>query len=545
MQPTILVLKEGTENAQGTEQVVSNINACSAIVDAIRTTLGPRGMDKLIVDARGKATISNDGATIMKLLDVVHPAAKTLVDIAKSQDAEVGDGTTSVVILAGEFLKQCKSFIEEGVHPRIVVRGFRKAASMAVNQVKELAVSIPENERRSQLVKCAATAMSSKLIHQQKDFFSNMVVDAVCLLDEDVLPLNMIGIKKVQGGSLEETHLIAGVAFKKTFSYAGFEMQQKHYNNPKIALLNIELELKAEKDNAEVRVDNVEEYQKIVDAEWNILYDKLEKIEKSGAKVVLSKLPIGDVATQYFADRGMFCAGRVLEEDLNRTMKACGGSIQTTVNDLNDETLGFCEFFEEKQVGGERFNFFTGVPKTKTCTIILRGGAEQFMEETERSLHDAIMIVRRAIKNDAVVAGGGAIEMELSKFLRDHSRSIAGKEQLIFAAMAKAFEIIPRQLCDNAGFDATNILNKLRQKHAQGNTWYGVDIMAEDVVDNFTACVWEPSIVKINAITAAAEAACLILSVDETVKNPRSGQGEGGMGGGRPPMGRGMGRPMM
>lgn len=500
-------------------------------------------MDKLIVDARGKATISNDGATIMKLLDVVHPAAKTLVDIAKSQDAEVGDGTTSVVILAGEFLKQCKSFIEEGVHPRIVVRGFRKAASMAVNRVKELAVSIPENERRSQLVKCAATAMSSKLIHQQKDFFSNMVVDAVCLLDE-LLPLNMIGIKKVQGGSLEDTQLISGVAFKKTFSYAGFEMQQKHYNNPKIALLNIELELKAEKDNAEVRVDNVEEYQKIVDAEWNILYDKLEKIHKSGAKVVLSKLPIGDVATQYFADRSMFCAGRVLEEDLNRTMKACGGSIQTTVNDLNDETLGVCEFFEEKQVGGERFNFFTGVPKTKTCTIILRGGAEQFMEETERSLHDAIMIVRRAIKNDAVVAGGGAIEMELSKFLRDHSRSIAGKEQLIFAAMAKAFEVIPRQLCDNAGFDATNILNKLRQKHAQGCTWYGVDIMTEDVADNFAACVWEPSIVKINAITAAAEAACLILSVDETVKNPRSGQGEGAMGG-RPPMGRGMGRPMM
>jgi len=349
MQPTILVLKEGTENAQGTQQCVSNINACAAIVDAIRTTLGPRGMDKLIVDNRGKATISNDGATIMKLLDVVHPAAKTLVDIAKSQDAEVGDGTTSVVILAGEFLKQCKSFIEEGVHPRIVVRGFRKAASMAVSRIKELAVTVPEDERRSQLVKCAATAMSSKLINQQKDFFSNMVVDAVCILDE-LMPLNMIGIKKVQGGSLEDTKLVEGVAFKKTFSYAGFEMQQKHYKNPKIALLNVELELKAEKDNAEVRVDNVEEYQKIVDAEWNILYDKLDKIHKSGATVVLSKLPIGDVATQYFADRDMFCAGRVPEEDLNRTMKACGGSIQTTVNDLNDETLGNCELFEEKQV---------------------------------------------------------------------------------------------------------------------------------------------------------------------------------------------------
>merc|ERR1712172_328349 len=521
MQPTILVLKEGTENAQGVQQCVSNINACSAIVDAIRTTLGPRGMDKLIVDNRGKATISNDGATIMKLLDVVHPAARTLVDIAKSQDAEVGDGTTSVVVLAGEFLKQCKSFIEEGVHPRVVVRGFRKASNMAVSRLKELAVTVPENERsgeklnlanerRSQLVKCAATAMSSKLINQQSEMFSNMVVDAVSLLDE-LMPLNMIGIKKVQGGSLQETRLVEGVAFKKTFSYAGFEMQQKNIQNPKIAMLNV----------------------------------KLEKIHKSGAKVVLSKLPIGDVATQWFSDREMFCAGRVIEEDLNRTMKACGGSIQTTVNDLCDDTLGYCELFEETQVGGERFNFFTGVPKTKTCTIILRGGAEQFMEETERSLHDAIMIVRRAITNDAVVAGGGAIEMELSKILRDHSRSIAGKEQLIFAAMARAFECIPRQLCDNAGFDATNILNKLRQKHAQGEIWAGVDIMAEDVADNFEACVWEPSIVKINAITAASEAACLILSVDETVKNPRSGQGaQGGPPGGMP-MGRGRGRPMM
>merc|ERR1712066_635713 len=355
-----------------------------------------------------------------------------------------------------------------------------------------------------------------------------------------------IGIKKVQGGSLEETHMVEGVAFKKTFSYAGFEMQEKHYQNPKIALLNVELELKAEKDNAEVRVDNVEEYQKIVDAEWNILYDKLDKIHQSGAIVVLSKLPIGDVATQYFADRGIFCAGRVPEEDLNRTMKAVGGSIQTTVNDLSDDTLGGCELFEEKQVGGERFNFFSGIPKTKTCTIILRGGAEQFMEETERSLHDAIMIVRRAIQNDAVVAGGGAIEMELSRILRDHSRTILGKEQLIFAAMARAFEIIPRQLCDNAGFDATNILNKLRQKHAQGGTWYGVDIMNEDIADNYEKCVWEPAVVKINAITAASEAACLILSVDETVKNPRSGQGEGGMPGGMPMggMGRGRGRPM-
>merc|ERR1719312_1734998 len=334
-------------------------------------------MDKLIVNAKGEATISNDGATIMKLLEIVHPAAKTLVDIAKSQDAEVGDGTTSVVLLASEFLAQLRPYIEEGVHPQVVIRAMRKGTKMAVDKIKEIAVKVKRDdpaEMRSLLEKCAQTALNSKLIAGQKEFFGSMVVDAVMCLDA-LLPLNMIGIKKVTGGALEDSVLVAGVAFKKTFSYAGFEMQPKTYKQPKISLLNIELELKAERDNAEVRVDNVEEYQKVVDAEWNILYDKLEKIAASGAKVVLSKLPIGDVATQYFADRDMFCAGRVPEEDLNRTMKSCGGAIQSTVHDLDDSTLGSCETFEEKQVGGERFNYFYGCPKSTSCTIILRGGA--------------------------------------------------------------------------------------------------------------------------------------------------------------------------
>jgi len=539
MQPQIVLLKEGTDSSQGKPQLVSNINACNSVVDAVRTTLGPRGMDKLIVDNNGKTTISNDGATIMKLLDIVHPAAKTLVDIAKSQDVEVGDGTTSVVLLAGEFLKQIKPFVEEGVHPRVIIKSVRRSLQLCLEKISELSVKISKSnasEFRALLEKCAATALSSKLIHQQKDFFSKMVVDAVLLLD-DLLPLNMIGIKKVQGGALEDSFLIAGVAFKKTFSYAGFEMQPKTYKKCKIALLNIELELKAERDNAEVRIDNVREYQKIVDAEWNILYDKLAKIHASGATVVLSKLPIGDVATQYFADRDMFCAGRVPEEDLRRTMKACGGAVLTTVQDLNDSVLGHCAEFEECQIGGERYNIFKGCPNAKTCTMILRGGAEQFLEETERSLHDAIMIVRRTIKNDAIVAGGGAIEMELSRMLREHSRTIAGKEQLLIGAIAKALEIIPRQLCDNAGFDATNILNKLRQKHAQGNCWYGVDINNEDISDNFKACIWEPAVVKVNALTAACEATCLILSVDETIKNQKSGDAP-------PAAGRGMGRPM-
>lgn len=499
-------------------------------------------MDKLIVDHNGKAVISNDGATIMKLLDIVHPAAKTLVDIAKSQDAEVGDGTTSVVILAGELLKRLKPFIEEGVHPRIIVRAVRTASRLAVDRVKELSVRIDNkspDEQRELLRKCAATAMSSKLIHQQKDHFSKMVVDAVLSLDAPLLPLDMIGIKKVSGGALEDSFLVAGVAFKKTFSYAGFEMQPKSYDNCKIALLNIELELKAERDNAEVRVDNVKEYQKVVDAEWQILYEKLAAIHASGANVVLSKLPIGDVATQYFADRDMFCAGRVAEEDMRRTQRACGGAVLSSARDVRRAELGACRHFTERQVGGDRYNIFTGCPAAKTCTLVLRGGAEQFLEETERSLHDAIMIVRRTIKNDAVVAGGGAIDMEVSKHLREYSKGVAGKEQLLLAAAARAFEAIPRQLCDNAGFDATNLLNKLRQKHHQGEVWYGVDIQREDIADNFANCVWEPAVVKVNAVTAACEAAAQILLVDETIKNVK--------GGDAPPQmpGRGRGRPRM
>lgn len=361
-QPQIVLLREGTDTSQGKPQLISNINACQAIVDAVRTTLGPRGMDKLIVSKSGKATISNDGATIVKLLDIVHPAAKTLVDIAKSQDAEVGDGTTSVVLLAGEFLKQIKPYVDEGVHPRIVIKAIRKALHLCIEKINSMAVKIEKkkgDQQNNLLIKCASTALNSKLIHQQKEFFSKMVVDAVLLLDE-LLPLNMIGIKKVPGGALEESMLISGVAFKKTFSYAGFEMQPKTYKMCKIALLNIELELKAERDNAEIRVDNVIEYQKVVDAEWQILYDKLAKIHESGANVVLSKLPIGDVATQYFADRDMFCAGRVPDDDLKRTMKACGGAVMTTVHDLKDSVLGQCGIFEEIQIGGDRYNIFKG-----------------------------------------------------------------------------------------------------------------------------------------------------------------------------------------
>jgi T-complex protein 1 subunit eta len=544
MQPPIIFLKEGTDTSQGVPQLISNINACCAIVDTVKTTLGPRGMDKLVYEGEGKVTISNDGATIMKLLDIVHPAAKTLVDIAKSQDAEVGDGTTSVVVLAGEFLKEAKPFVEEGVHPQVIIKAYRKACELARNKIKELSVNIDTQDpvrMHEYLEKCAGTAMNSKLIASHKQFFSKMVVDAVNTLDED-LDLDMIGIKKESGGGMEDSIFVEGVAFKKTFSYAGFEQQPKKFLNPKILCLNIELELKAEKDNAEIRLEDPDQYQSIVDAEWRVLYEKMEKMVQSGANIVLSKLPIGDVATQYFADRDVFCAGRVPEEDLKRVCKAIGASIQTTVNNLIPSVLGTCAQFEERQIGANRYNIFTGCKEAHTATIILRGGGEQFIDEAERSLHDAIMIVRRARKTHSVVAGGGAIEMEVSKYLRDHARTIHGKQQLLINAYAKALETIPRQLADNAGFDSTDLLNQLRQKHAQDGKWFGIDITNEGICNTYEAFVWEPTLIKTNSFTAATEAACLILSVDETVRNPASEKPQAGPlpGGGMRGRGRGM-----
>ncbi|KAF8070892.1 CCT7 [Scenedesmus sp. PABB004] len=528
MQPQIILLKEGTDTSQGTPQLVSNINACMALADTVRTTLGPRGMDKLIHDDKGRVTISNDGATIMKLLDVVHPAAKTLVDVSLSQDAEVGDGTTTVVILSGEFLREAKPFVEEGVHPRSIIKSYRAACALAVETVKALSVSLEgkgDDEKRELLIKCAATSLNSKLVSGERDFFAAMVVDAVRCLDPSTLEVRMVGIKKVIGGGLRDSFMVDGVAFKKTFSYAGFEQQPKAFDNPKILLLNIELELKSEKENAEIRLDDPAAYQSIVDAEWNIIYDKLAKCVASGASIVLSRLAIGDLGTQYFADRGVFCAGRVQEDDLQRVAKATGARMQTTVNNLDTAVLGTCARFEERQVGGERYNLFTGCPQARTSTIVLRGGSEQFIDEAERSLHDAIMIVRRALKHAHV---------------------------LFINAYAKALEAIPRQLCDNAGFDATDVLNKLRQKHALADgsgKYFGVDVNSGGVVNTFDAYVWEPALVKLNAIQSATEAACLILSVDETVRNPRSEAPDaspmgGGRGMGRGGM-RGRGRGMM
>jgi len=540
MRPGIIILREGTDTSQGTPQLVSNINACQAVADAVRTTLGPRGMDKLVATG-GRTTISNDGATIMKLLEIAHPAAKTLVDISMSQDTAVGDGTTSVVLLAAEILTKLKTLVEEGISPTRMIQVIQKTGKFAVDKVGELAVA---GDQEEMLLKCAGTALNSKLISSHRDLFAPMVVSAVTKLHEagnvDEIQ-EWISIKQIPGGDVRQSFLVEGVAFKKTFSYAGFEQMTKKFENPKILLLNVELELKSEKENAEVRISSPKDYQSIVEAEWQVIYDKLDVCVNSGANIVLSKLPIGDLATQYFADRGLFCAGRVADGDMKRVAKATKGSIQTTTNGLTESVLGTCGLFEESRVGDERFNLFTLCPSSLTCTIVLRGGTEQFIAESERSVHDALMVVKRTITSGSVVAGGGAVEMCLSNALRERALDIEGKEQLIVAAYAKALEVIPRQLCENAGLDATDILAALRRKHfteenSANACWYGVNIEEGGITNTFDLGVWEPSDNKMNSLQAATEAACVILSIDETVISPASqdpgAQASGMMGGG-------------
>lgn len=376
-----------------------------------------------------------------------------------------------------------------------------------------LKIETTDEAKRQTLIKCAETSLNSKLLAHYRTFFAEIVVDAVMRLDNDLLDKDLIGIKHVTGGSVKESKLVDGVAFKKTFSYAGFEQQPKSFENPKILLLNIELELKAEKEMAEIRVERPQDYQGLIDAEWNLIYQKLDVIVKSGAQIVLSRLPIGDLATQYFADRNIFCAGRVPEEDISKVAKTCKAKIQTTLSGLTPNVLGTCGKFEEVQISCERFNFFTNCPEKKTSTIILRGGADQFIQEAERSLNDAIMIVRRAIKAEFIVPGGGAIELELSKLLKEWASKIEGKELAVITRYAKALEVIPKTLADNAGLDPNEIINKLRRIHAveENGKYFGVDVNDSKGIQNaYENFVWEPLQVKKNVITAATEVLLLL-----------------------------------
>lgn len=479
----------------GISQILSNIEVCEAVAANLSTTLGPYGLDKLFYGK--KLLVTNDGATILESMDFKHPVAKMLASLSKSQDNEVGDGTTSVILLTSAILNCLQPLISEGFPLDTIKKVLKDIKKTAIEHLKTLNIEFSiEN-----LKKLAETSLNSKNIRSDKSHFANLLVEILTNEDD-------VHVDKVTGGSLSDSFLVKGIAFKKTFTYAGYEQQPKILSNPKICCLNIELEWKNERENAELRIGSVEEYQKMVDAEWKIINDKLDDIVNSGANIVLSSASIGDYATQYFAKKGMFSAGRV--QCLPRMVKAFNGKISSNTKYI---CLGSCEIFEERQLGDTRYNYFQS-GNSKACTLILRGPGSEILDEIERAVHDAVCVVKTALKNKNILCGGGSVEMQLSKLCRDLSFEAIPDEMFVYKAFSMAFEKIPSQLATNFGLDPVKVLQELRQAHCQGTT-SGVTLKGAD--DMINLGVFEPMEVKSNMLKAAFNAVEAILSIDSTI----------------------------
>ncbi|KAM0681597.1 T-complex protein 1 subunit eta [Glugoides intestinalis] len=479
----------------GVAHVLSNIEVCTEVAGHLATTLGPYGLDKLFYGK--KFLITNDGATILENMDFRHPVAKMLCSLSKSQDREVGDGTTSVILLTAAILTSLEPLIKEDFS----IEKIRKNLIVIRKQCLAHLESLKLEFSQENLIKLAETCLNSKNLRGDKRHFATLLIEALSC-DTDT------GIEKVPGGALSDSFLVQGVAFKKTFTYAGYEQQPKKIENPRICFLNIELEWKGERENAELKIESVSEYQKIVDAEWSIIDQKLEDIINSGANVVLSTMSIGDYATQYFARKGIFSAGRV--HGLDKVARAFNGRVTNSTKYLQ---LGKCDLFEERQLGDCRYNYFES-SKAKTRTLILRGPGTEIQEEVERSVHDAICVIKTALKYNNVVCGGGSVEMQMSKLCRDLSFKADSEDIFVYRAISMAFEKIPSQLAANFGLDSITVLQKLRQVHTT-NKSFGISLKGTEDMEPIG--VLEPMEIKKNILKGAFNTVDAILSIDSTI----------------------------
>ncbi|EEQ82915.1 hypothetical protein NCER_100308 [Vairimorpha ceranae BRL01] len=489
---------------EGKLQVISNIDTCVKISEILEPTLGPYGMDKLFTGEN--FLITNDGATILKKLNIVHPVGDFFVKMSESQDNEIGDGTTSVVIQAAAILNMLKPLIKEGLPLDEIYEELHKIKNLCLKELEHYKIEFSDDL----LLSLAETSINSKNIRNVKKQFSKMILSAVQNVNGD---LKMIGINKIPGGSISDSVLVNGIAFEKCFTYAGYEQQPKKILNPKICCINVELEWKAERENAEMKIESINEYKKVVNTEWNLIKEKLDSIIESGANVVLSSLPIGDYATQYFAKNNIFCAGRVSKDDLLRVTSAFGGVIVSSTNYLNN-CLGTCAVFEERQIGKERFNYFEG-KNANACTLILRGPGIEVLNEVERSVNDALNVIKVAIKHKEVVTGGGSVEMRLSKFLKEISVKYKDKKYFICKAISQSFEKIPFVLANNFGLDTTLTIPLLRKSFKNEKYTSGLGIRG--VTDMQKQAVFEPLQTKINIIKTAFDVAATIITIDSTI----------------------------
>jgi len=538
----ILILKEGSSRTRGRDAQGSNIAAAKAVAGAVRTTLGPKGMDKMLVDTIGDVVITNDGVTILKEMDIEHPAAKMMVEVAKTQDDEVGDGTTTAVVIAGELLKRAEDLLEQDVHPTVIAHGYRMAAEKAKEILNDIAITVKPTDK-AMLLKIADTAMTGKGAEMARGKLCELVVKAAMMVaDEDgTVDTDNIKVEKKVGGSTDDSEIIEGMIIDKERVHPAMPTKVE---NARILLLNASVEFKKTEVDAEINITSPDQLQAFLDEEERMIRAIVEKIVASSANILFCQKGIDDIAQHYLAKAGILAIRRVKKSDMEKLARATGAAVISSIDAISKKELGKAGLVEEKKVGGEEMIYVTKCVNPKAVSIIVRGGTEHVVDELDRALDDAISVVSVVMEDKKMVAGGGAPEIELSLRLREYAASVGGRAQLAIEAFANALEIIPRTLAENAGLDPIDMLVALRADHEKRKKYSGLDVFKGAPADMLKAGVVEPLRVKTQAIASAAEAANMILRIDDVIAASRiagpPGGGPGGPGG-MPPMGGGMG----
>lgn len=532
----LLILPEGASRLMGKTAHRVNIAAARAVAETVKTTLGPKGMDKMLVDTLGDIVVTNDGVTILEEMEVEHPAAKMIVEVAKAQEDEVGDGTTTAVVIAGGLLKEAEELLDQDIHPTIIANGYRLASVEAQKILDKMAIHV-KPEDKALLKQLAKTSMAGRGTEQGMDHLAELCVSAVGkVTDEDGVDIENIKIDKKAGGSLEDSVMIDGVIIDKERVHSGMAKKVK---KARIALLDTALEVKETETDAEIRITSPDQLEAFLKQEEKMLRGMVDAVVKSGANVVLCQKGIDDVAQHFLAKKGIFAIRRVKKSDMEKLSRATGGRVVTNLDDLDKTDLGSADVVEETKIAGESMTFVKGCKDPKAVSILIRGGTEHMVDEAERAMHDALKVLSAAVATGKIVSGGGAPEVELSMQLNAFGAKVGGREQLAISAFAKALEIIPRALAENAGLDPIDVLVALRNEHEKGNVKYGVNLDNGSAEDLSKSGVIEPLMVKQQAIKSASEAAMMILKIDDVIA--ASKLSKGGDMGDMPPMGGGMG----
>jgi len=543
----VFIMKEGTERTRGRDAMENNIAAAIVIAEAVRTSLGPRGMDKMLVDQFGDVVITNDGATILKEIDVQHPAAKMMVEVAKTQDSEVGDGTTTSVILAGELLKRAKKLLEQKIHPTVITEGFRKAAEKAVEYLDEMSIASGIDDYEG-LKNSAMTCMSSKIVSESREMLAELCIEAIKSIAEKdsngkwVADIEKVQIQKKEGESIDDTHLIKGIILDKEVVSPGMP---KSVKDAKILLLQSAIEIEKTEFDSKLQITSPEQIQQFLDEEEKMLRTMADKIVNSGANVVVCQKGIDDMAQHFLTKAGILAVRRVKKSDLEKLNKATGGMIYTNLDDIKEDKLGYAGLVEERKIMNDSWIFIEECKDPKSVVILIRGGTELIVDEVDRAIHDALCVVRDVVEDQKIVGGSGAPELETAIRLRKYASTLGGREQLAVEIFADSLDIIPKTLAENAGLDQIDILMKLRASHQSGNKFAGIDLDTGDIIDDMMKLgVVEPTVVKVQAIKSSTEATSMILRIDDVIAGVKSAGPPGGMPPGMPPGGMGgMGMP--